>query len=112
MQKIDIQYKEIPNAKKNESDDNIYARPFLLLSQPRAKYTDAARMDKVEGTVVLEIVFKATGDIGSISIVHGLGGGLNKSAVDAAKNIRFLPAEIDGTGVDVTKSVEYTFSIY
>jgi hypothetical protein len=38
--------------------------------------------------------------------------GLVINSVDAARRIKFLPAEVDGKPVDVTKIVEYSFSIY
>jgi hypothetical protein len=38
--------------------------------------------------------------------------GLVKNSVDAARRIKFLPAEVDGKPIDVSRMVEYSFSIY
>lgn len=83
-----------------------------ITSKPKPSYTDAARTNVVQGTVILRVTFLASGQIGSISPVKGLPNGLTEQAIAAAKSIRFEPAKRDGTGLTVTKQVEYTFSIY
>lgn len=86
--------------------------PLKILSKPRAQYTDAARQNNVQGTIVLRITFLANGSIGSISVVKGLGYGLNENAIAAAKQIRFEPAKKNGVPYAVTKSVNFNFVIY
>lgn len=83
-----------------------------ILSKPKPSYTDSARQNQVQGTVILRVTFLASGAIGSISPVKGLPNGLTEQAIAAARSIRFEPAKRGGIGQTVTKQVEYTFSIY
>ncbi len=81
-------------------------------SKPRPGYTDAARQNNIQGTVILRVTFLGSGQIGSVSVVKGLPNGLSEQAIAAAKRISFEPAKTNGVGQTVTKQVEYTFSIY
>jgi TonB family protein len=83
-----------------------------ILSKPRANYTDAARVEMVQGKVVLKVTFLASGAIGQITVVSGLPGGLTEQAIAAARNIRFEPAQVNGKAVSVTKTIEYNFAIF
>ena len=83
-----------------------------ILSKPRPGYTDAARQNNVQGTVILRVTFLASGQVGSISAVKGLPNGLTEQAIAAARRINFEPKKIDGQGQSVTRQIEYTFSIY
>jgi protein TonB len=83
-----------------------------FISKPQPKYTDAARQNNVQGNVTLRITFLANGQIGSISPVSGLSYGLTEQAIAAARQIRFEPAMRNGQPYSVTKSVQYTFTIY
>jgi protein TonB len=83
-----------------------------ILSKPRPGYTDAARQNNVQGTVILRVTFLASGQVGSISAVKGLPNGLTEQAIAAARRISFEPKKVDGVGQPVTRQIEYTFSIY
>ncbi|MCW5960254.1 MAG: TonB family protein [Pyrinomonadaceae bacterium] len=83
-----------------------------FISKPQPKYTDAARQNNIQGQVVLRITFLANGQIGSISPVSGLSYGLTEQAIAAARQIRFEPAMRNGQPYSITKSVQYTFTIY
>jgi TonB family protein len=108
-QKIEIQHDGLID---KVNLDIFYSRQLVLLRKERPTYTESARQDSVQGTVELQILFKGDGNIGKISVVRGLRSGLTNEAIRVAKNIKFLPAEIDGKPVDVTTYVEYGFSIY
>lgn len=87
-------------------------QPLKILSKPRPGYTDAARQNNVQGTVILRVTFLGSGQVGSISAVKGLPYGLTEQAIAAARRMTFEPAKRDGIGQSVTRQVEYTFSIY
>ena len=86
--------------------------PIKILSKPQPKYTDAARTNNVQGTVTLKITFMANGSIGGISPVSGLPYGLTEQAIAAARQIRFEPPKKNGVPYSVSKTLQYTFSIY
>ncbi len=83
-----------------------------ILHKPRPQYTDEARTNGTEGTVVLRVTFLSSGEIGSVQPVKGLGDGLTDQAIAAAHRLQFEPAIRNSTPVSVTRQVEYTFSIY
>lgn len=85
---------------------------FKLISKPKALYTDAARQNNVQGNVTLRVTFLANGQIGSISPVSGLPYGLTEQAIAAARNIRFEPQMVDGVPKSVTKTLQFSFTIY
>lgn len=86
-------------------------RPTILYKE-RAKYTEEARTNKVQGTVVLSLVYYADGHIGDIRVVRGLPDGLSESAIEAAKRIRFQPAMKNGQPVSVRGQIEFNFTLY
>lgn len=83
-----------------------------IISKPRPGYTDAARTNNIQGTVILRVTFLGSGQIGGISPVKGLPNGLTEQAIAAARRISFEPAKTNGQGQTVTKQIEYSFSIY
>jgi TonB family protein len=80
-------------------------KPMEILSVPKPQYTDEARAKKIEGDVVIQVVFTASGDVKVLHVVQGLGYGLDEAAESAARQIRFRPAQQDGQPVDVTANV-------
>jgi TonB family protein len=86
--------------------------PLIVLSRPRAKYTDSARSSGIQGVVRLRIELLRNGSLGNIEVVKGLKYGLTEQAVAAAKKIVFLPRRVNGVRVNSTVTFEYSFSIY
>jgi TonB family protein len=86
-------------------------RPTILYRE-KAKYTEEARQNKIQGTVVLQVVFNVNGTISDIRVVRGLPDGLTEKAIEAAKKIRFNPAVKAGTPVSVRGNLEFSFNLY
>jgi TonB family protein len=86
-------------------------KPTILYKE-KAPYTEAARINKVQGRVVLNLVFGADGAINNIRVVQGLSYGLTESAIQAAQRIRFAPAMENGKPVSVRVNVEFNFALY
>lgn len=99
------------NYSPNESDTADQSK-IKILSKPQARYTDAARKNDVQGSVVLKVTFLPSGKTGNISIVSGLPDGLNEQAIAAAKRICFIPPKRNGVPFAITKTVIYSFTIY
>ena len=92
--------------------ENKKEYPLVIIRQPRAKYTDEARKNAVSGTVLLRVEFKASDEVGEVTVLKGLSKGLTEEAVKAARHIEFAVAVSDGKAVTVTKTIEYNFSLY
>ena len=98
-----------PKPAASNFEQNI---PIQIFSKVSPNYTDAARRNGVEGIVRLKITFLATGVIGSITPVLSLPDGLTESAIAAAREIKFNPPTRNGVPYNLSKLVEYHFSIY
>jgi TonB family protein len=85
--------------------------PAEILSKPVPIYTEEARSQKIEGEVLLEVVFEASGKIRVLKVVRGLGHGLDDAAVRAAEQMRFKPALKDGQPADSTAYVHIIFQL-
>lgn len=87
-----------------------FDKPVKITYKPKAKYPDPSIC--VQGTVTLRVEFLDTGDIGKITPVSGLGYGMTESAIDAAKQMKFEPAQLRGKPVTVNRTVQFSFTIY
>src|SRR5579871_5837743 len=85
--------------------------PAEILSKPSPIYTEEARAAKIEGEVLLEVVFEASGKLHVVKVVRGLGHGLDDAAVRAAEQIRFKPALKDGQPSDSTALIHIIFQL-
>lgn len=90
----------------------IQTRNLILLSKPRAAYTDFARFYQITGSVLTRVTFLANGEIGTVTPITKLPFGLTNQAISAARGIRFEPAIKDGQPINVTKQVIYSFTLY
>lgn len=87
------------------------ATPIEILFKPKPVYSDAARAKKIEGDVLLQVTFTGSGDVKVERVVQGLGYGLDESAENAARQIKFKPATANGQPVDFSAVVHITFQL-
>jgi periplasmic protein TonB len=85
--------------------------PPRLVREVKADYTEEARQRGLGGEVVLEIVVRRDGTVGTVKVLKGLGSGLNDRAIQAVSQWRFLPAQRLGTPVDVIVEVGVEFKL-
>ena len=96
---------------KNFKPQEVSVRA-VIISKPEPGFTEEARKENITGTVRLRAVLTASGDVTNISVVKGLSGGLTEKAINAAKQIKFRPAQKDGHTVSQYVTLEYSFNIY
>ncbi len=96
---------------KREEAPKADTLPVQILSKPTPAYTADARAAKIEGEVLLEVVFSASGKLQVVRVVRGLGHGLDESAIRAAEQIRYKPATRGGTPVDSTATLHIVFQM-
>ncbi len=101
--------KSTPKSTSNEA--TVKTVPAEITFKPRPVYTDEGRQLKVEGEVLLDVVFTANGQIRIVKVVRGLGHGLDESAVHAAEKIQFKPALKDGHPTDFEAVVHVVFEL-
>jgi TonB family protein len=97
--------------KKNSGLIGPADTPPDILSKPRPEYTAEGHMMKIEGDVVIDLVFLANGSIQISRVVSGLGHGLDDTAVRAAQQIKFKPAKRQGEPVDFPARVRIEFRL-
>jgi TonB family protein len=86
-------------------------QPVQILSKPTPSYTADARAARVEGEVLLEVVFSASGKLRVLRVVSGLGHGLDESAIRAAEQIKYKPASRGAESVDFTAVLHIVFQL-
>ena len=97
--------------KKKAASNEGAPTPVDILEKPKPEYTVEGRSLKIEGDVVLEMVFLANGTVQVNRVVSGLGHGLDEAAVKAAQQIKFKPANRDGQPVDFPARVRIEFRL-
>lgn len=97
--------------KVQQVDQGPPTNPVEITFKPNPVYTDEARSLKLEGEVLLEVMFGANGQLHVNRVVRGLGHGLDEAAVAAANKMRFKPALRNGQPVDSTAVVHVVFQI-
>jgi TonB family protein len=100
-------------APKVKQTANVAAKttPVQILFKPTPAYSSEGRAKNIEGEVLLQVVFTASGDVKVLRVVQGLGYGLDETAQAAARQIRFKPAQQDGQTVDSTAIVHIVFQL-
>jgi TonB family protein len=86
-------------------------QPVVILEKPNPVYSEEARRLGLEGEVLIEVVFPASGPVRVIRVTKGLGHGLDEAAVRAAQQIRFKPALQQGRAVDFPATVHIVFQL-
>jgi TonB family protein len=97
--------------KPKSAEPVVKTLPAEITFKPRPLYTDEGRQLKIEGEVLLDVVFSATGQIRIVKVVRGLGHGLDESAVRAAEKIQFKPALRDGHPADFEAVLHIVFQL-
>jgi TonB family protein len=114
----DLENKKAQNAPVSPTNDKRTIEPMTadlrptILYKEKAKYTEIARINRVQGTVVLQVVFAVNGEIQDYRVVRALPDGLTHKAIDATRKIRFNPATRNGEPVSVRGQLEFTFNLY
>jgi TonB family protein len=97
--------------KKKAVDAGPADTPVTILDKPKPEYTAEGRSMKLEGDVVLDVVFLANGKIVINRVISGLGHGLDENASRAASLIHFKPALRAGQPVDYPARVRIEFRL-
>lgn len=80
-----------------------------LYYAPAAAYPDQARAAKAKGEVRLRLVLAADGTVKNIFPMKPLPHGLTEAAIDAARQIKFMPAVRNGQPVSQFATLSYEF---
>ena len=96
---------------RRASNDTPDTLPVVILYKPQPQYTAEGKQAKIQGEVVLQVVFKASGQVEVLRVLQGLGHGLDENAEVAARQIKFTPAKQEGQPVDFPANVRIDFEL-
>jgi hypothetical protein len=91
-------------------DEVFFSHPAVLLNRPIPGLPNVLADRRIARFVKVSVLLRGDGDIGKITVLSGLIDEYAKAAIEAAKKIKFVPAEIDGKPVDHEEIVEYSFT--
>ena len=79
----------------------------------KPKYTAAAMQAKIQGSICMNVVVLASGDVGDVTVIKSLDQehGLDQQAINAARQWKFEPGTKDGQAVNVEVTLEMTFTL-
>jgi len=103
---------QVVQGPRKKADDTPAVEPVVILSKPKPVYSAEAIKINLEGEVLLEVVFPASGGEVQVNrVVKGLGHGLDEAATRAAQQIKYKPALSNGHPVDFPAVVHIVFQI-
>jgi len=97
--------------KKKQQNNGPADNAPTILEKPKPEYTAEGRSLKIEGDVVVDMVFLANGTVQINRVISGLGHGLDEAAVRSAQQIKFKPAKRAGESVDFPARVRIEFRL-
>jgi periplasmic protein TonB len=86
-------------------------RKVRVLKMPLPEYTVEACANNIEGTIIVSVVCRASGEVTNVEIIEGLPHGLSERAVEAVKKIKFEPALKEGAAVAQHVRIGYHFTL-
>lgn len=99
----------VTEAPRRKAESGPATTSVTILEKPKPIYTEDARSMKIEGDVVVDVVFLASGQVQVNRVVSGLGHGLDEAALRVAAQIKFKPARNENGPVDFPARVRIEF---
>ena len=83
----------------------------VVTKQVRPNYTSEAMSARIQGVVALDVVVKADGKVGDVTVAESLDTGLDGEAVKAVKQWEFKPGTKDSKDVAVQVQINIRFTL-
>jgi len=82
-------------------------RKAKILAKPAPDYDKADRRKYTDEVITLSAILCGSGEVTDIKVKSGPADGVNAKAIEAARKLRFVPAEKDGEKVSTTVVLLY-----
>ena len=94
-----------------KGDDGLTMPAVIRWVKP--SYTDAAKRERIQGSVMVEAVVLKDGKVGDVTVTRSLDQvyGLDEQAVKTARRWLFKPGTRNGNPVPVRVEIEFTFTL-
>ncbi len=79
----------------------------VLIHEVRSPYPPAARARKIQGAVILDLVVRSSGEVGSVKVVQSPAPELSEAAMKAVREFKFRPARLKDKPVAI--QIRYTY---
>jgi protein TonB len=83
-----------------------------LIYDPEPDYSEEARKQKYQGSVLLQFVVGEDGRARDVRVAQSLGLGLDEKALEAVRQWRFEPGRLEGRAVAVVVNIQVNFRLY
>ena len=87
-------------------------KKFQVVMNFHPEYTELARQNRIEGTIVIKCTLAADGTVRNIRVVSALPYGLTERAIASTRKLKFIPAMKDGKYVSVSTQHVYNFHLF
>lgn len=98
-------------APKSHAESKPETTPVEILYKPKPVYSVEARQLRIQGEVLVQVLFRASGNLEVNQVTKGLGHGLDEAALHAAQLIKFRPATRDGQPYDSNAIIHIVFEL-
>ncbi len=85
--------------------------PPVKVHSPQPRYTEEARMARIQGIVLLQAIVDTQGNVTRLQVLKGLPNGLTESALETVGGWRYEPATRGGLPVAVYLNLQIRFSL-
>ena len=95
------------------NDSRNFSRPAIIVLQPRAKLSNIFKKGYTALDVSIRLELLASGQVGDITVVKADSEKLAKTCcVNVVKDVKFVPAQIDGKNVDSTYIIKFNYRVF
>ena len=85
--------------------------PPVAVFTPQAEYSQAARIAKIQGVVLLRVIVDDKGWVTKPQLLRSIGYGLDEEALKAVSHYEFRPAKLNGIPVPFLMSILVNFRL-
>lgn len=87
----------------------VLTKPPQLLKNVEPTFPEEAKKERLTGDVLLHLDIGETGQVTAATVIKSAGHGFDEAAIDAAKQMVFSPAEVDGKPAPIRIQFEQHF---
>jgi TonB family protein len=99
-----------PSSTDISSAPSVDTKP-VPLNRPAPRYTETARANGTQGSVLVRVLVGEDGNVKSVRVVRGLPDGLTEQAIAVVHETKFKPAMKDGKPVPFWIGLEINFTL-
>ena len=102
---------EIIDSLNNEINSDVYPIGGINGMQSKMIYPQLAKIDNIEGKVLVDTWINYLGDVTKTEVARGIGYGCDEEAMRIISLTKFVPAKINGQPVNVVVQIPFIFQL-